>query len=175
MNAPQLTIVVAMTAERVIGRSGRLPWHLPEELRLFRELTWGGTVIMGRGTFASLPAPLPGRNNLVVSTTLSSAPGICIVPNLPAALTEAAVRQRPTFVIGGAHLYRQALPLAAELRISWIETAHLGDTYFPPVFARDWSLANQRAYTGFCHAHYHKRKGPDASLEESGPELQPPA
>lgn len=140
-------VVVAMTADRVIGREGRIPWHLPEELRLFKELTWGETVIMGRLTFESIGRPLPGRRNIVVSRTLPDSPGIEICPSLDAAL-ECAGKDRggKIFFIGGAELYRRAIEVADTLIVSWVDGVHAGDTFFPEI---DFSLWREIE----CHRH----------------------
>jgi dihydrofolate reductase len=82
-----------MTREGVIGAGNRIPWHLPEELRLFRQLTLGGTVIMGRKTFASLGRPLAQRRNIVISTTLAETPGIILCRDFPSAVATADRRQ----------------------------------------------------------------------------------
>jgi len=170
----QLKIIVAMTASRVIGNAGQLPWKLPEDLRLFRELTWGGVVIMGRRTFASLPAPLPGRTNLVISTRMPDTPGLTIVASLHQALAFAARLSRPVFVIGGARLYRESLPQADELLISWVAGEYPGDVRFPPVYAGDWDPVERRDFPGFCHIRYRRRKNPALPHGKTGLELCPP-
>src|SRR5512147_2937609 len=94
-----LAIVVAMTAAGVIGRDGSLPWDLPADRRLFRQLTLGGAVIMGRRTFESLPAPLAGRLNIVVTSSNRHSPGVETAPDMATALELARRSGRPTFVI----------------------------------------------------------------------------
>jgi dihydrofolate reductase len=155
-NHHPLGIVVAMTAAGVIGRDGKLPWDLPEDRRLFRQLTLGGTVIMGRRTFASLPAPLANRVNIVVSRSARHIPGVETVPDLPTALALARDRGRPTFVIGGVELYRAALPVAERLYISWVAGEFPGDRYFPPLHLDSWQIVSRRDYPGFCHITYQR-------------------
>lgn len=129
-----VSLVVAHSANRVIGREGGLPWHLPSDLRFFRELTAGGTVVMGRRTFESIPErfrPLPGRRNLVVSgNPRFRAPGAEVFGDLPAAL-EAC--ERECFVIGGGVTYREALGHAQRVYATELEAAAEGDTFFPPL------------------------------------------
>ena len=151
-------IVAAMTRQRVIGHRGTIPWDLPLDRQLFRQLTWGHCVIMGRRTFQSLPAPLPGRTNLVLSRSTNHLPGCQILPNLPAALQRAEELAAIPFVIGGTEPFRDALPLAGELVISWVAKDYPGDRYFPPFDPTGWVLVKQEAYNGFTRCFYHRVK-----------------
>lgn len=152
-----LALIVAMTADGVIGAAGGIPWDLPEDRRLFRRLTIGNTVIMGRVTYASLAGPLPERHNLVVTRSTASLPGATVCPNLPAALETAARHGRPIFVIGGVELYREALPLADTLHISWVDGNFPGDRFFPPLDLSTWQVAETTAGRGFTHVVYHRK------------------
>jgi dihydrofolate reductase len=136
-----LTLIAAVARNRVIGLQNRLPWHLPEDLRHFREVTHGGMVIMGRKTWESLPPafrPLPGRRNLVLSRNPEFlAPAAEVVADLEAAL--ARVGNDAAFVIGGAQLYTQALPLATCLELTEIELdVAEGDAFFPDFDRAEW-------------------------------------
>ena len=130
----------AQAANGVIGRDGRLPWHLPEDLRLFRETTLGTTVVMGRRTWESLPAavrPLPGRRNVVLTTRAGwEAPGAAVAGSLPAALAGA---DGDVWVIGGASVYAAVLPLADRLVVTQLADAFDGDTTAPEIPA-GWVL-----------------------------------
>ena len=121
MSKPVLTLIAACARGGVIGIENRLPWHLPEDMKFFREATRGKPVIMGRKTWESLPdafRPLPGRLNIVVSRNPDfHAAGGTVVGSLADALT-AAGDAETAFVIGGAELYRQALPLADRLLLT---------------------------------------------------------
>lgn len=134
-----ISIVVARARNGVIGRDGGLPWHLPSDMRKFRELTSGHAVIMGRRTFASLPAkyrPLPRRRNLVLSSNPHIAlPGAEVFPNLASALEACDGKG---FVIGGSVAYRDALPLAERVHVTEIEHELHGDAYFPELPASEW-------------------------------------
>lgn len=156
---PPVAIVVAMTRAGVIGRDGHLPWDLPEDRRLFRQLTVGHTVIMGRRTFASLPAPLPDRHNIVVSRTLRHCPGAITVQSFVEGLALGRQLGGKIFVIGGVELYRQALPLADTLYISWIEDDCPGDSCFPTLDLSGWEIVATSAHAGFQHAVYRRQAG----------------
>ena len=134
-----VAIVVAHSRNGVIGRRGELPWRLPTDLRRFREITTGGTVVMGRRTYESLPdafRPLPDRRNLVLSTRAGyRADGAEVFPALEAALGAA---RDGCFVIGGGETYRQALPLAQRVFATEVEADVDGDAFFPPLAGGEW-------------------------------------
>lgn len=126
-----ISISVAMTKDRIIGRDNDLPWHLPEDLKQFKERTLGHPVIMGRKTYESIGRPLPRRRNILVSRTLTEAPeGTELFSTLEAAL-EAVAREEESFIIGGAEIYRQTLDRSDRLYISRVEGEYHGDTRFP--------------------------------------------
>jgi dihydrofolate reductase len=132
-----LTLVVAYARNGVIGRDGGLPWHLPTDMRHFREVTGDGTVLMGRKTYMSIPEkfrPLPGRRNVVLSASGASAPGAEVFSGLESALVAAP----DAFVIGGGTVYEEILPLADAVWATEIDADVEGDTFFPPLHAADW-------------------------------------
>ncbi|MFI4981037.1 MAG: dihydrofolate reductase [Nevskiales bacterium] len=134
---PRLTLVVAVSENGIIGRDGGLPWRLPEDLKHFRRLTLGNTVLMGRKTFESLGKPLEGRANWVLTRDTAFAPaGAQVFRDLDAAL--AASPQGELLVIGGADLYRQTLPLASRLELTQVHAQVEGDTHFPDYDAKLW-------------------------------------
>lgn len=155
---PQKIILVAMTRDRVIGREGRIPWNIPEELRLFRELTSGHSVVMGRRTFESIGRPLPERRNIVISSTLPPTPGIIVCSSLRKALAEGAAFGRKIFLIGGHQVFAESLPLADLLRISWIDGDYAGDVLFPPFDLSQWEEIHSQEYSGFRHVLYGRRR-----------------
>ena len=134
-----IAIVVAHSANRVIGGDGELPWRLPSDLRRFRELTSGHTVLMGRRTYESLPdafRPLPNRRNLVLSGDPAyRAEGAEVFGSLEAALVAC---DGECFVIGGEQTYREALPLCERLYATEIDVEVEGDAFFPQLDADDW-------------------------------------
>ena len=154
---PPLAIIVAMTRGGVIGRDGGLPWDLPADRQLFRDLTVGNTVIMGRSTFASLPAPLPHRHNLVLSRNPRQYAGVTVCRGFLEAIALGWQLGRPIFVIGGVGLYRQALAIADTLHISWVEADHAGDRCFPPFDLAAWEAVESIDYPGFEYVVYRRR------------------
>jgi len=135
-------IVAALASNGVIGRGNELPWHLPADLRHFRELTLGKPVVMGRRTFASIGRALPGRTNIVISRDPGfGAEGVRVASSLADALAQAgALADRDgageVMVIGGAEIYAAALPRAERLYLTRVHAAIEGDVFFPPV---DWA------------------------------------
>ena len=147
----------------MIGSGGALPWHLPEDMQLFKRLTMGCAVIMGHRTYASIGRPLPGRYNIVLSRSRQELPGVQVCDSSMAGLTAAAQQGRPVFVIGGEELYRKALPIASELHISWVKTVTSGDKHFPELDFNDWIICEDVDHTGFRYIRY-RRKGISCQL-----------
>jgi len=135
---PQISLIAAMAENRVIGRANQLPWHLPADLRHFKQLTMGKPMIMGRRTWQSLPGLLPGRRHIVVSSNPTlTAEGCELADNLAGALKMAGTESE-VMVIGGAALYRQTLPLASCLYLTLIHAEFEGDIRFPDFEPVDW-------------------------------------
>ncbi|PRP71927.1 diacylglycerol kinase [Chromobacterium amazonense] len=135
---PMLTLVAAMAANRTIGINNTLPWHLPEDLKHFKAATLGKPVIMGRKTWDSIGRPLPGRRNIVVTRQADwRAEGAEVAHSLEDALALAGAVDEAC-LIGGAELYRQALPIADKLCLTEIGQAFDGDAHFPAFSAADW-------------------------------------
>ncbi len=165
-DGPLLALIAACGRGRVIGIDNRLPWHLPEDMKHFRETTRGQPVIMGRKTWESLPdafRPLPGRHNIVVSRNAGyAAAGGSVVGSLPAALA-AAGDADIAFVIGGAELYRQALPLADRLILTEIDQDYTGDAFFPEFQPEEWAEVDRAAHVSgaglpFAFVTYDRRR-----------------
>ena len=147
-----ITLIWAEAANRVIGRAGRIPWRLPEEQQHFKQLTMGGTVVMGRGTWESLPAsvrPLPGRRNVVVTRQSSyDAPGADVAGSLEQALSAA---EGEVWVAGGATIYEQALPLADRIVRTRIHLEVAGDVRAPEV-GPEWKMVQRDPESGLHHS-----------------------
>ena len=137
-NGPQLTLVVAMAENRVIGRDNDLPWRLPDDMRHFVALTRGKPIVMGRRNFESIGRPLPGRQNIVMTRDRDwQAPGCTVVHDAQAAL--AAAGDAPEVaIIGGAEIYALFLPLAHRIELTRVLAQMPGDTFFPPFEGPDW-------------------------------------
>lgn len=135
---PFYSAVVAMASNRVIGKQGKLPWHIPGELKWFKELTTGHPVIMGRKTFDSIGKPLPGRRNIVFSRNLRQGDiaGVEIINSL-ADLEALEGLEGEIFVIGGTRVFELLLHRTAKIYLTYIHQAHEGDTFFPE-FERDF-------------------------------------
>lgn len=121
----------------VIGRDNALPWHLPADLAQFKRLTLGKPILMGRRTFESIGRPLPGRRNLVMSRSGFSAPGVETVRSVEEALQ--LVAGEPELAnIGGAEVFRIALPRTDRVYLTRVHATVEGDTYLPPLPASEW-------------------------------------
>ena len=143
---PRLALIVAMARNRVIGKNGTLPWHLPEDLKHFKQTTLGHAIIMGRRTHESIGRPLPDRRNIVVTRDENAAFSGCeTASSLEEALQKARNTDDCPFVIGGASLYEEALPRATELHITAIGHDVDGDTYFPEYELSEFELVERRA------------------------------
>jgi len=134
----KISLVVAMAVNRVIGNNNTLPWHLPADLRHFRQLTTGKPILMGRKTHESIGRPLPERTNIVVTRDPSyAAPGCMVAHSVEAAL-EAAAGHDEVMVIGGAEFYRQLLPRADRIYLTLVHQAFEGDVFFPALDDAEW-------------------------------------
>src|SRR3954471_13042458 len=145
---PKIYLVAAVAANGIIGRHGRLPWHLPEDLKHFKRLTLGHPVIMGRKTWESLNGKaLPGRDNIVVTRTPGyAAPGAAVASSLDAALALCA-GESVAFVIGGEQLFAESLPIAAGLVLTEIQRDYEGDTRFPDYERSRWKESQRELHT----------------------------
>ncbi len=140
-----ISLIAAMDRNRAIGRGNALPWHLPDDLKHFKQVTLGKPVVMGRKTFESLGCrPLPGRPNLVVSRQGVQADGVAVFATLEAALQAAQREAEEIMVIGGGQIYAQALPWAERLYLTRVETEIDGaDTWFPEWDRDAWQLLEE--------------------------------
>ncbi|HEY0247743.1 MAG TPA: dihydrofolate reductase [Gryllotalpicola sp.] len=146
-----LALIWAQTTAGVIGGAGDIPWHIPGEQRRFKEFTIGGTVIMGRRTWDSLPArvrPLPGRENIVVTRDAAfAAPGARVVHTVDEALA-AADPKRQAWCMGGGQLYAQTIGRATRLEVTEVALEVPGDAFAPPIGA-EWRLASADPGSGW--------------------------
>jgi dihydrofolate reductase len=133
-----LSIIVAMGRNRVIGANGTIPWRLPNELQLFKRVTMGHHIIMGRKTWESIGRLLPGRTTVVVTRQKNyTVPGAIVVASLQSAI-DACSKDTEIFVVGGGELYRQALPLAHRIYLTTVDAAPAGDTLMPEFDRQEW-------------------------------------
>ncbi len=138
---PRVSIIVAMARNRVIGRDGQLPWHIPEDLKRFKQLTMGHHIVMGRKTWESLGRLLPGRRHVIVSRQPDyRVPGAQIVRSLDTAIA-ACAGDEEIFIIGGGEIYRQALTLTDRIYLTQVALDAEGDTAFPELQPQNWKEA----------------------------------
>ncbi len=134
----RLSLIAAMASNRAIGLRNTLPWHLPEDLKRFKALTMGHHIVMGRKTYDSIGKPLPGRDTVIVTRNADYAvPGCLAVNSLDAALT-VSHGDDEVFFVGGAELYRQALPIAHRIYLTEIQRVFDGDAFFPEFDKSQW-------------------------------------
>ncbi len=123
--------VAAMAKNRVIGKDNKLPWHFPEDLKFFKQLTTGHTIIMGRKTYESIGRPLPNRTNFVLSRNAQNYPGVQTFQSLDESLRE--VKTEKVFIIGGAELYKQTIDKADGIYLTRIDREYAGDAFYPEI------------------------------------------
>ena len=142
----QLHLIVAHARNGVIGKEGKLPWYLPEDLKHFKRTTLGKPVIMGRKTWESLGRPLPGRRNIVVTRqTGFTAEGAEVYSNLQDAV--AAVKDEPiAFIMGGAQVYEEALPRVEVAHITYLNADFEGDAFFTHLSPDEWVLTEEQSF-----------------------------
>jgi dihydrofolate reductase len=141
----QLSIIVAMDNNALIGNNNALPWHLPADLIYFKKQTLNKTVLMGRKTYESIGKPLPNRRNIIISRNKNfNAQGCEVVHTIKEALE--ITKNEATFLIGGANLYTQMLPLVNKLYITYVEGDFKGDAYFPDFKQSDFIKTSKKSY-----------------------------
>jgi dihydrofolate reductase len=146
----RLSLIAAVAANGVIGRAGQLPWHLSDDLRRFKQLTIGHTIVMGRRTWESIGRALPGRRTVVVSRQADyrvDTEGVQVATCLTDALRMAdSAGDDEVFVVGGAALYREALDSADRLYLTRVRANVEGDTYFPDIQWGEWQLVESEVH-----------------------------
>jgi len=141
-----VSLLVAAGENNAIGKDNALPWHLPNDLKYFRNQTWAMPVLMGRKTYDSIGRPLPGRQNIVITRNRHwNAEGITVVHSLREAL-EAAQRLdvKEIFVIGGAQIFTEAFPVAGRIYLTRVHHSFEGDVFFPDIDPSQWTLVSSR-------------------------------
>ena len=132
-----VTIVVAIAENHAIGKDNKLLWHLPKDLKHFKEITSGGTVIMGRKTYDSVGKPLPNRRNIIITRQQIEIAGCEVVNSLQAAL-DLCRDHKEVFIVGGAEIYKQAMPLTDRIYLTIVHENFEADTYFPEISKDIW-------------------------------------
>lgn len=140
-----LSIVVAIAVNNVIGKDGKLIWHLPTDLKRFKQITENGTMIMGRKTFESLPGVLKGRKHIVLTTNENFNPNhedVSVIHDI-SEIDKYIYTEDEYFIIGGGEFYRIMLPYTDRLYITWIDKEYEGDTYFEEIPAEEFELIRE--------------------------------
>jgi dihydrofolate reductase len=162
-----LILIAAVAKNGIIGKNNELPWHLPEDLKHFKNLTTGHTVLMGRKTFESIVArlgkPLPNRKNIVITrqTDYPVSPEVFVYQDIETAIKNHA--EEKIFVIGGAEMYRQTINLADALEITHLDNEVEGDTSFPTIGPEVWQKTGEEKHEGFSFVTYSKFPPPHPS------------
>lgn len=153
----RLAILAAVSANRVIGLNNALPWHLPADLKHFKQLTIGQIVVMGRRTFDSIGKPLPDRTNVVLTRQRHfNWPGILTAGSIQEVLDHFSSDDRQIFIIGGAEIYQQTLPFCQRLYLTEIQQDFAGDTFFPEYDRNDWrEISREMHQTADSSMKYH--------------------
>jgi len=152
-----VTLLAAVARNGVIGVDGGLPWHLPDELALFKELTLGHVLVMGRRTFESVGRPLPGRTTVVVTRRPDwEAEGVLRAESVGEALALAREVDAEVFVVGGAQVYAAALPAADRLALTFVDADPEGDTRFPEIDWSQWREVGRRDGQGWTHVTFER-------------------
>jgi len=145
----RISLIAAMAENRVIGSGGSIPWKIPGEQKLFKRITLGHAVIMGRRTYESIGRPLPGRTNIVVSRRPGFRPEGCLAASgLPAALALCPAGEEETFIIGGGQLYREAMPITDRIYLTVVPVTVDGDTFFPEIPADLFAITSAERIPG---------------------------
>lgn len=166
-----LSIIVAIAENNVIGNEGKLIWHIPRDLKHFREITDGATIIMGRKTFESLPGVLPNRKHVVLTRNKEYSidhPEVTIIHSLEE-IEPYRESDEEAFIIGGGELFRLMLPHASRLYITWVGKSWDGDTFFPEIpsdefmLTEEWEDTDEKTGIHLNFANYDRLEG---ELEE---------
>jgi len=154
----EIIIITAVAENNVIGKDGKIPWHIKEDFQHFKNLTLGYPCIMGDKTYESLPIkPLPGRENIVLTFDKNYNPkGVTIKYSFEDAFEHC--KGKKIFIIGGASIYKQGLKFADRMEITRIHKAYDGDTYFPEVNFDEWEIEKKEDHNGFSFITYVRKK-----------------
>jgi dihydrofolate reductase len=143
-----ISLVVAASTNNCIGKNNQLPWHLPNDLKFFKNTTWGMPVVMGRKTFESVNKILPGRFNIVITRQQDwKADGVIVASDLDDAFKRsAATNCKETFIIGGGDIFRQSMEMADRIYMTRVHTDLDGDTFFPVIDENKWQLTSNQDF-----------------------------
>jgi len=156
-----MNLIVAMTQKRVIGKDNKLIWHIPEDLKNFKRLTTGHSVIMGRKTHESILAmlgkPLPNRNSIVL-TRSHFFKGVTVCDSMDNAVKKAKEFEKNIFFIGGESIYKDSLPYIDTMYITWVKKEYTGDAFFPEIDFSNWEITENQEMNEFTFTKYQLNK-----------------
>lgn len=162
----KVIIIAALSENNVIGKDNKLPWHIPEDLKRFKKLTSGSPVIMGRKTFESildfLKKPLPDRVNIIITRNKNyeykgiNNHDVKLVSSIKDAIKEAEKYSEKVFVIGGAQIYKLAMPFATDMELTLVHKEVEGDTFFPKFDKSEWGTKEKEDHDGYSFVSYTK-------------------
>lgn len=149
-----ISLLVAASTNNAIGKNNQLLWHLPNDMKFFRNITWGMPIIMGRKTFESLnKKPLPGRLNIIITKqkeleSLQNTKDTWIIHSIEEAITQAQQTDcKEAFIIGGGQIYQAAMPLAQSIYLTRVHANFEGDTFFPEINVKEWKQISCKNYS----------------------------
>ncbi|MGB3065172.1 dihydrofolate reductase [Sphingobacterium thalpophilum] len=146
MSNPTITLIVAASENNAIGINNQMPWHLPNDFKYFKKNTLDHSVLMGRKTFDAIGKALPGRRNIVITRNAEfQADEVDVANSIQEALLYCR-DEREVFIIGGANIYQQALPLASKVLLTRVHTTIPGDAFFPTLSSEDWELVSSELH-----------------------------
>ena len=151
-----ISMIAAMTADRVLGKDNQIPWHVSHDQKNFKKVTTGHVVIMGRNTFDSMGRPLPKRRNIVVSRTMVPGERVEVYRDIATALEKAGVGGADIFIIGGAQIYEQCMPYADTMHLSYIKGDYEGDTFFPVFDESEWKVVEEEEFPEYTYRVYRR-------------------
>lgn len=141
-----ISLLVAAANNNAIGKNNQLLWHLPKDMKFFKNTTWGMVIIMGRKTYESVDKPLPGRINIVITRQKDwKREGVWIAENLADAIEQAKTTNcKEIFIIGGGEIYKESMPLADKIYMTRVDASFEADTYFPEINKAEWMLTSEQ-------------------------------
>ncbi len=144
VNTKEITIIAAVSENNVLGKNNKLIWHIPNDLKRFKKLTLGHSVIMGRKTFESIARPLPQRKNIILTRNKNyKAKGAVIAHNVKEALNFCENDNQP-FIIGGGEIYKLFMSISNKIELTRIHKSYDGDAFFPEILEEKWKLVNSK-------------------------------
>ena len=154
----KIKMIAAIASNNGIGYKTKIPWHIPEDFKLFKETTLGNVLIMGLTTYHSIGKALPGRTTIVLSKDPVELPDALVAYSIPEAVEKAQELEGEVFVAGGASVYHAMIEQADELYISHVKGEYEADTFFPDIKDDEWIAVEEKEYDNFTFKRYERRK-----------------